>query len=324
MSKVSIILPVYNVEKYLSCCLDSILNQTFKDFECICVNDGSTDNSLKILQSYKEKDSRIKIISQNNKGLSVARNVGINICSSPYITFVDSDDWLTINYLERLYNEIEKTKADIVRASYQFYWQEQNVFVHAKIRKIYKIYNIKDDYERFVKGYIGALAWGKLYKTKLIKDNNIYFYEKRSAEDNPFCALTFLYSRKICFITDEIYFYRKHCDTISRNNEKMIVDNFHNFIRLTKELKERKKLNNKKIINYLVNQFIYKISSLSKIKIVDKELVYISIEHLNFCFNNLSGITLYSKIKIYIAIRLIKIFREKSFKIFRIFKFLVN
>ena len=95
MPKVSIILPVYNVEKYLSQCLDSIVNQTLKDFECICINDGSPDNSLAILKEYASKDSRIKIINQENKGQSSARNVGMNFSKGKYIAFIDSDDWIS-------------------------------------------------------------------------------------------------------------------------------------------------------------------------------------------------------------------------------------
>ena len=123
MAQITVILPVYNVEKYLKQCLDSIVNQTFKDFECLCVNDGSTDNSLSILQEYAQKDKRFKIITQKNGGTSVARNTGIKHTNTKYLTFIDSDDWITENYLEILYNKIEETNADIVRASYKFYFE---------------------------------------------------------------------------------------------------------------------------------------------------------------------------------------------------------
>nr|MCR4662874.1 glycosyltransferase [Endomicrobiaceae bacterium] len=109
MPKVSVIVPVYNVEQYLRQCLDSIINQTFKDFECICVNDGSTDNSLTILQEYSKKDNRIKIINQKNSGSSVSRNNGIKQALGQYVSFVDADDWITDNYLEILYNKIIET-----------------------------------------------------------------------------------------------------------------------------------------------------------------------------------------------------------------------
>ena len=128
MPKISVIIPVYNVEKYLSQCLDSILNQTFKDFECICVNDGSTDKSLAILQEYVNKDDRIKIINQENKGLSGARNSALKIVNGKYITFIDSDDFVTIDYLEKLINIAEKEDSDIVYCRHKMYYFVDNKY----------------------------------------------------------------------------------------------------------------------------------------------------------------------------------------------------
>ena len=102
MPKISVIVPVYNVEKYLARCLDSIINQTLADIEIICINDGSTDNSLEILNDYAKKDSRIKIIDQTNAGLSCARNAGMQIAQGEYIGFVDSDDWIDLDFYEKL------------------------------------------------------------------------------------------------------------------------------------------------------------------------------------------------------------------------------
>ena len=108
MPKVSVIVPVYNTEKYLPQCLDSIINQTFTDFECICINDGSTDNSLSILEEYAKKDSRIRIISQKNAGLSNVKNVGIKNATGIYITFIDSDDFVSLDYIEKLFKCIDE------------------------------------------------------------------------------------------------------------------------------------------------------------------------------------------------------------------------
>ena len=101
MVKVSVVIPVYNVEDYLRDCLDSIVNQTLKDIEIICINDGSTDNSLEILEHYKSKDERIKVISQENGGISAARNKGIDLASGDYISFIDSDDYIDNNFYEK-------------------------------------------------------------------------------------------------------------------------------------------------------------------------------------------------------------------------------
>lgn len=102
--KISVVVPVYNVEKYIGQCLDSILGQTLKDIEIICINDGSKDNTLEILKDYAQKDSRIILIDKENEGLSKARNQGTEIASGEYISFIDSDDWIDENYLEALYN----------------------------------------------------------------------------------------------------------------------------------------------------------------------------------------------------------------------------
>ena len=114
MSKVSIIIPVYNVEKYLKKCLDSVINQTYKDIEIICVNDGSKDGSENILKEYATKDSRIKIIEKKNGGLSSARNAGLDVASGEYCYFVDSDDWIELNTIEKLTDIILSNDVDVV------------------------------------------------------------------------------------------------------------------------------------------------------------------------------------------------------------------
>lgn len=116
--KFSIIVPVYNVEKFLRESLDSIVAQTLKDFEVICVNDGSTDNSLEILKEYANNDSRIKVISQENQGQGVARNNAIDIAQGKYLLFVDPDDFIESNTLEVLYNKFHETDVDIIQFDY--------------------------------------------------------------------------------------------------------------------------------------------------------------------------------------------------------------
>ena len=117
MIKISVIIPVYNVEKYLRECLDSLINQSFKDFEVICIDDGSTDKSYKILEEYSQKDSRIKVLKQEHNGAGAARNLGIEIAKGKYIQFLDSDDYFEPNMLEELYNTAEKFGADMAVCS---------------------------------------------------------------------------------------------------------------------------------------------------------------------------------------------------------------
>ena len=114
MVKVSVIIPVYNVEDYLTECLDSIINQTFSDIEIICVNDGSTDNSLSILESYKKSDNRIKVFSQENAGQGAARNKGVENSCGVYVCFVDADDYIPHDAIEKYCKNIEKNNSDVV------------------------------------------------------------------------------------------------------------------------------------------------------------------------------------------------------------------
>lgn len=111
---ISVIMPVYNVENYIEKCLDSVCNQSFKDLEIICVNDGSTDNSLKLLEDYAKRDSRIKIITQENGGIGHARNTGLKNATGEYVLFVDSDDFLCENSLDELYYNINSNNSDLV------------------------------------------------------------------------------------------------------------------------------------------------------------------------------------------------------------------
>ena len=121
MAEISVIVPIYNVEKYLEKCLDTIINQTFKDIEIICVNDGSVDCSRNILEEYKNKDSRIKIVDKENGGLSSARNAGLKIATGKFISFIDSDDWVSSTFLEKLYKNITSYDTDIsICAVHQF------------------------------------------------------------------------------------------------------------------------------------------------------------------------------------------------------------
>ena len=135
--KFSIIIPVYNVEKYIDKCLQSITNQTFKDFEVVCINDESKDASLSILEEYARKDKRFKIFSQKNQGQGIARNNGIKIASGKYIVFVDPDDWIEENMLEILSKKFEKEQADII----QFDFKQINEYSQKE-----KIFSLKNKY----------------------------------------------------------------------------------------------------------------------------------------------------------------------------------
>lgn len=172
--KISVIVPIYNSEKYLHKCLDSLINQTMKDIEIICINDGSTDNSAKILEEYNS----IKIINQENQGVSAARNSGIKIACGEYIGFVDSDDWVNPNFYEKLYNAIKNTNADIACSSI--------IRVEGLIKKHHirydenKFYTSLDDRVKIVGLPKCSYVWNKLYRAEIVKNmlfKNGVFYE---------------------------------------------------------------------------------------------------------------------------------------------------
>lgn len=181
MFKVSIIVPVYNVEKYLARCLDSLVTQTLEDIEIICVNDGSTDNSADILAKYAEKDDRITVITQSNLGISVARNNGISVATGEFIGFVDSDDFIVEDYYERLYNAVKKYNADIACASIvRENEKKQKYLLEYKEEKIAE--SVKEKFE------LAGLPehcyiWNKIYNREKLIASGITFQKGLVYED---------------------------------------------------------------------------------------------------------------------------------------------
>ena len=218
MPKVSIILPVYNVESYLRQCLDSIIMQTLEDIEIICVNDGSTDNSLEILQEYKNKDSRIKIINQENRGQGVARNIALENITGDYIGFVDPDDYISPNMYKTLYETAIKHNCDIVEESFYIKNEIRNYLKKRKNKLNLpknKIFNYK-----VKKNYVfspNLAIWNKLYKTSFIKENDIKFFETKKGEDIIFTIKSRVLASKIVYIDNADYYYRIKKDNIPKS-----------------------------------------------------------------------------------------------------------
>ena len=210
---VSIIIPVYNSENLLNQCLDSVINQTLSEIEIICVDDGSSDNSLNILKDYEEKDNRIKVFSQKNSGAGVARNKGIDVAQGEYIAFLDSDDWLEKDALEKLCNNIKCNESEMVLF---------NAIEHKPNNQFRKrIYFKKEnniDYNNFTFDYHfkkhlvmnGMLViWSKFYKTSFLKDNDIRFYSHEIFNDVQFHIKTMLLAKKISYLPEILYNYRR-------------------------------------------------------------------------------------------------------------------
>ena len=226
--KVSVILPVYNVGKYLRQSLDSLINQTLKDIEIICVNDGSIDDSYEILEEYKEKDSRIKVIHKENKGTGAARNDGLRLATGKCIGFVDPDDWVKPNMFERLYQEIKEKDLDIVMCMPDGYDEKNAVnapfpyFVDANFEHIIddRIFNWRD----LSPFQYPMCVWNKLYTKKLFDDNNIDFAEGLDFEDHKVIFGTLLTAEKMYFIREKLYVYRfnREGSVLTDNNRRLI------------------------------------------------------------------------------------------------------
>lgn len=205
MPRVSVIVPVYNVEIYLSKCLDSLISQTLEDIEIICVNDASLDSSLEILKDYASKDSRIKIISlPKNQGLGHARNIGIESAVGEYIGFVDSDDWVDVDFYEKLYNSILKNNVDVACATII-----RKRETYSKYRVFYnneKIYETLEDKINALNIPKCSYVWNKLYRTEKIKD--IKFREEIYFEDVYWSLELLKKIDKIVTVPNTNYYYR--------------------------------------------------------------------------------------------------------------------
>jgi len=225
---ISIVVPIYNVEKYLRMCLDSIEQQTYSNIEVLLINDGSPDSSGEICQEYVARDSRFHYFEKENGGLSDARNYGIERSNGMYLTFVDSDDWLSLTYVEDLYQAAIRNDADTVVSHYTIYNEsDRNYYVH-----------IWDDYyektctgEELVlelpslelNGYIYITSWGILFKKELF--NNIRFPKGKVIEDSRTNYKLFFRSNKVAYIHKEIYYHREGIESIGSGvNEKLLTD----------------------------------------------------------------------------------------------------
>ena len=198
--KVSIIIPVYNVENYLSKCLDSVVNQNFNDYEIIIIDDGSTDNSSKIILDYQKKfPSKIVSIKKQNEGQAVARNIGIQKARGVYIMFVDSDDYIDENTLKKCYDEAQKKDADIVCFGHHMVI-DGNICATENSKMI-----DKDIIKDFILRQMGPCE--KLIKRSLIIDNNLFFPKLRAYEDIAVIPAYALYTNKIANIDEGFYYY---------------------------------------------------------------------------------------------------------------------
>ena len=263
MIKLSVIIPVYNVEKYLKDCLDSVCAQTLTDIEIICIDDGSTDNSLNILNEYSSKDSRIKIISKKNGGQATARNLGIKEAQGEYIAFVDSDDFIENTMFEKLYAKAETNNLDLAMCKIATY---DNQTREIKDNVWYYMLGVFRDFEKDIFNHkdtkeftcnIAVTPYNKIYKTSLLKDNHILFPEGLIFEDEKFFFDTYLRAKKISIVNEFLYYYRvnRKGSTVDISKE----NDFSDIIPISKQIRETFKQtgNYEEYKILLANRFIH-------------------------------------------------------------------
>lgn len=211
--KVSIIVPVYNVEKYLRRCVDSLIEQSYSQIEILLIDDGSKDNSFLICKEYAEKDSRIRVFHKENEGLGLTRNYGIERACGEYITFVDSDDYLAADAIEIMLKKAVITGADVIIASHYYKNKEQK---NVLPERLYSGAEIKETLMVHMMGnkgnYLDALsytAWGKLYKKELFTKNNLFFPSERKFiwEDLAFSVEAYPLCEKVYILHKPVYYY---------------------------------------------------------------------------------------------------------------------
>lgn len=259
--KISIIVPVYNVEKYLPICMDSLINQTFGDIEIIAVNDGSTDSSPEVLCRYAARDGRVRVIHKANEGVSIARNTAIQYSAGEYLMFVDGDDWIDADTCEKTVGIARQLDCDVVMWSYV-----REFGTHSAPKKIFQdniVFAEKGStgnlHRRFMGGIANELArpenldalctiWGKLYRSSLIKDNGILFEDIRrigTYEDGLFNLYLFKYVNKAVFLNSFFYHYRKDRDgSITTQYKPRFTEQWHTLFELMGQYIELNQLDN--------------------------------------------------------------------------------
>lgn len=211
MNKVSVIIPIYNVEKYLPKCIESIINQTYQNLEIILVNDGSTDTCPQICEDYAAKDNRIKVIHKKNGGLSDARNAGYELVTGDFIAFVDSDDLISKNFYKDLMKIANEENADIVECGI-FRFKDEKELQNIEFESTLEKFDTEKALESLMKEQLKQVVWNKLYKTKIV--DNLLFEKGKIHEDEFWTYQVFARANKIVKTSTPLYFYRQQEDSI--------------------------------------------------------------------------------------------------------------
>lgn len=255
---ISVIIPVYNVEKYLDRCMDTVINQTYQQLEIILVDDGSTDSSPEKCNQWKQKDSRIIVIHKDNGGLSSARNAGLEIATGRYVLFIDSDDCVNIHICQKLHQMISESGADIAIGSpYKFSDTPPSDTVTKQFSAVDKQYAL----EQIATDYKWVVAWGKLYKRELFDD--ISFSIGKLHEDEFIIHELYYKSTKIAYTDDLLYYYFFNTGGIT--GQKFNIRRMDVFEALNNRLLFYQKHNEKNLYNLTIVEIIQMMTNYSKL-----------------------------------------------------------
>ena len=242
MIKISVLIPIYNVEKYLYQCLDSVVNQTLKDIEIICINDGSTDSSLQIINEYAARDRRIKVINKENTGYGHSMNQGLKLAQGEYIGIVESDDFADLNMFKTLYETAKKFEAEIVKSNFFRQIGKYNIFTEIFDKYFTQCFSpINQNSDIFIPR---ASIWSAIYKREFLLKNYIFFNETPGAsyQDVAFSFKALACAGRVFLIKDAFLHYRIDNPNSSVKSKQKIYCIFDEFDEIEKFLKQRKDL----------------------------------------------------------------------------------
>lgn len=253
---ISVIVPIYKVEKYINQCVDSLLYQTYKNVEIILVDDGSPDKCPKICDEYEQQDKRVKVIHENNCGLSVARNVGIDHSSGSYLWFIDSDDWLIVTTAFHIVADmIESENADVLFFSYKKFFDKSGHYSRSMFSHVPEGADIR---ECIRTNAYKACAWNKVVRRSLVVEHNLCFPVGRTCEDLGWCADLLAYANKLVLCKNDLMAYRQRAGSITSNIDSQRITNAFNLIKETidkYDIGTVMKKGNELIGNYLAYEF---------------------------------------------------------------------
>ena len=282
----SVIVPVYKVEKYLNRCLDSIIKQTYKNLEINLVDDGSPDNSGLICDEYALKDKRVKVIHQKNKGISGARNTGIKFATGDYITFVDSDDWIKLEMYSFLMDKLVEFDLDIIKTAIL---ETDAIAIKHKINfknvEVNKVLEGDVLFLQYFKNFCCKPVWNGIYKKHIVKD--IKFPEGYTFEDNYASGMYLYRSKKGMFINEYFYNYYINSQGISKNKKAKIFDVCYCTKKLIEDL-QKSCFSNKKIEKQLNKKLARELYNYILSKNLDYRVVKIESSMKEYIYNNLS------------------------------------